>query len=454
MSDYDVRGKKVTVVGMGRTAAALVRLLLREGAEPFVTEAGDLPKLEPFAQELDRLGVPFERGGHTDAAFRDAAFVIPSPGVPPNLPQIRAAADSGATVIGEVEFAATRCRSRMLAVTGTNGKTTTTELLRACIAACGHTVDLCGNNARPLSEAVMADPAPQYLVVEVSSYQLETIRTFRPWIAAVLNVTPDHLTRHPTTEEYAAVKARIFENQGAGDVAVVNADDPQTAAMAQAGAQRRVPFSLTQPLDGGVHLEDGHIVCDKHLLAHVDDVRIPGKHNLSNVLAALAMLWAGRFPMDKVRSGLRGFTGVEHRMETVLTHNHVTWINDSKATNLDSLKVALDSMNHPVVLIAGGRGKGDDYRKLRPYMKAMVRAIVTMGEDAPKIEDAWSDMAPTQRAADMADAVARAAALAQRGDVVLLSPGCASFDQFDDFEHRGRVFKECVREFVGAGVTA
>ena len=451
---YNIREKKVTVVGMGRTASALVRLLLREGAEPFVTDAGDSPKLELFAQELDGLGVAHERGGHTDAAFRDAAFVIPSPGVPPHLPQIRAAADAGATVIGEVEFAATHCRSRILAVTGTNGKTTTTELLRACIAACGHSVDLCGNNARPLSEAVMADPAPLYLVVEVSSYQLETIRTFRPWIAAVLNVTPDHLTRHPTIEEYAAVKARIFKNQGAGDVAVVNADDSRAATMAHGGAQRRVPFSLTQQFDDGVHLEGSQIICDKHLLAYVDDVRIPGKHNLSNVLAALAMLWAGRFPMDKVRRGLYAFTGVEHRIETVLTHNHVTWINDSKATNLDSLKVALDSMKRPVVLIAGGRGKGDDYRRLRAYMKAMVRAVIAIGEDAPKIGEAWGDLTPVRLAGDMADAVARAAALAQRGDVVLLSPGCASFDQFDDFEHRGRVFKECVREIAGVEVTA
>lgn len=451
---YDVRGKKVTVIGMGRTAAALVRLLLREGAEPFVTDAGDSPRLEPFAQELAQLGVPHERGGHTDAAFREAAFIIPSPGVPPNLPQIRAAVASGSRVIGEMEFAATCCRSRILAVTGTNGKTTTTELLRACIAACGHSVDLCGNNARPLSEAVTADPAPLYLVVEVSSYQLETIRLFRPWIAAVLNVTPDHITRHPTIEEYVAVKARIFENQGAGDVAVVNADDPWTAAMAKGGAQRRVPFSLTETLEDGVHLEGSHIVCDKHLLAYVDDVRIPGKHNLSNVFAALAMLWAGRFPMDKVRQGLYGFTGVEHRIETVLTHNHVTWINDSKATNLDSLKVALDSMKRPVVLIAGGRGKGDDYRKLRPHMKAMVRTVIALGEDAPKIGQAWGDLTPVRLAADMADAVARAAAVAQRGDVVLLSPGCASFDQFDDFEHRGRVFKECVREIAGNGVTA
>ncbi|MEX2016644.1 MAG: UDP-N-acetylmuramoyl-L-alanine--D-glutamate ligase, partial [Candidatus Hydrogenedentales bacterium] len=375
-------------------------------------------------------------------------------GVPPNLPQIRAAADAGATVIGEMEFAATRCRSRMLAVTGTNGKTTTTELLRACIGACGNSVDLCGNNARPLSEAVMADPAPLYLVVEVSSYQLETIRAFRPWIATVLNVTPDHITRHPTIEEYAAVKARIFENQGAGDVAVVNADDALTARMAQGGVQRRVPFSLTQQLEDGVHLEGSHIVCDKHLLAYVDDVRIPGKHNLSNVFAALAMLWAGRFPMDKVRRGLHGFAGVEHRIETVLTHNHVTWINDSKATNLDNMKVALESMKRPVVLIAGGRGKGDNYRKLRPSMKAMVRAIIAIGEDALKIGEAWGDLTPVRLASGMADAVARAAAVAQRGDVVLLSPGCASFDQFDDFEHRGRVFKECVREIAGAGVTA
>ncbi len=446
----DVRGKKVTIVGMGQTARALARLLVREGASPFVTDAGSGDKLAPFCRELDAEGIPHETGRHTDAAFEGAALVIPSPGVSPTIEPIRKAREAGADVVGEMEFAFPYCRSRILAVTGTNGKTTTTELLRVLVASCGHTVALAGNNAFPFSAAVMLDPAPEYIVLEVSSYQLETARAFRPWIGAVLNVTPDHLARHGTIEAYAGVKATMFAQQRQGDHAIVNADDALVRDMANGSAARVWPFSLLEPQAHGLWLRGNEICLDGEVVALASDTQLPGRHNLQNVLCALSMMRAGEFDWNKTIEGLRTFPGVEHRIEHVATADGIAFYNDSKSTNVDSLKVALEGMTRPVVLIAGGRGKGSDYGVLRGLVERSVRALVTLGEDAPQLETAFGDLVPTERATDMADSVRRAAAAARPGDAVLLSPACASFDMYDNFEHRGRVFKQCVQAHLAA----
>ncbi len=440
----DVRGKKVTVVGLGQTALALARLLVREGAKPFVTERNSGPRLEPLQAALSALGVPHEVGGHSTEAFLDAVLVIPSPGVSPTIPPIAQAVESGAELVSEMEFAFGCCRSRLLAVTGTNGKTTTTELLRALVDGCGRSVQLAGNNAFPFSAAVALDPAPEYIVLEVSSYQLENARTFRPWIAGALNVTPDHLARHGSVEEYARIKARIFAEQDAGDFAVINADDPIVSRMRPGKAATVWPFSLTRPVENGLWIDGAAIMHGPSKVAAVSDVRLPGRHNLENALCALSMMRAGGFDWDKTLAALRLFKGVEHRIEFVMERNGVAFYNDSKSTNIDSLKVALESFESPVVLIAGGEGKGADYRVLRDLVARTVKALVTIGDDAAKLEDAFGDLVATQRAADMADAVRRAAATAAGGGVVLLSPACASFDMFDNFEHRGWVFKECV----------
>lgn len=444
----DVRGKKVTIVGMGRTAASLVHLLLREGAEPFVTEAGEGPAIDALSKELDALNVPHETGGHSDAAFRNAAVVVPSPGVPPAIEPIKRAREAGATVLSELEFSSQYCRSRTLAVTGTNGKTTTTELLRCLIAACGHDVVLAGNNSTPFSTAVLADPPPPFIVLEISSYQLELIRTFRPWIATVLNVTPDHLARHGSIERYAAAKARIFENQKQGDHAVVNLDDTHTKAMATSPDTTVWNYSLDRRVDRGLWLR-GEAICLGELhVADVSDTLLPGRHNMQNVLAALTMMYAGGFDWDEVIEGLRSFRGVEHRIEYVLTIDGVDYVNDSKSTNIDSLRVALESFTKPITLIAGGRGKGADYRVLRDLMQKHVSKLITLGEDAPLLEAAFGDIVSHARASSMEEAVRLSARSTTKGGVVLLSPACASFDMFDNFEHRGRVFKECVHQYA------
>ena len=444
----NVRGKKVTLVGMGRTSVSLARLLLREGAAPFVTDANSGPAIDALAKELDALAVPYETGGHSEEAFRNAALVVPSPGVPSTLGPIRRARATGAEVVSELEFASGYCQSKTLAVTGTNGKTTATELLRCLVAACGHEVILAGNNNTPFSTAVMADPAPAYIVLEISSYQLELIRTFRPWIATVLNVTPDHLARHGTMEGYAAAKGRIFENQRRGDVAVVNLDDPYTRAMPVPADAAVWHYSLDQRVDRGLWLQgDAICLCELHV-ADVSDTLLPGRHNLQNVLAALTMMYAGGFDWDDTLAGLRTFRGVEHRIEHVMTVAGVDFVNDSKSTNIDSLRVALESFAKPVTLIAGGRGKGADYRVLRDLVQRHVRHLVVIGEDTPLLEAAFGDIVAHTRAQSMDKAVRLAAQATAPGGAVLLSPACASFDMFDNFEHRGRVFKECVRQYA------
>ncbi|NIA15713.1 MAG: UDP-N-acetylmuramoyl-L-alanine--D-glutamate ligase [Nitrospiraceae bacterium] len=443
----DVAGERVAVVGLGATAAAVARLLLREGARPFVTDSADSPKNAACAAELEALGVPYEVGGHTPAAFEDASLVIPSPGVPPGIEAIRRAREAGARVAGEMEFAFPYCRSRIVAVTGTNGKTTTTELLRALIESCGHSVLLAGNNDRPFSAAVLAEPASEYLVLEVSSYQLETACEFHPWAAAVLNVTPDHLARHGDLDTYAALKARIFANQREGDVAAINWDDPRVRGMAGGSPATVCPFSLDTRMEAGMWLDGDALRFGNETVARVSDTKLPGRHNLQNVLCALSLMRAGGFDWEAALAGLRTFEGVEHRIEFVAEIDGVPFYNDSKSTNIDSLKVALESFDQPIVLIAGGEGKGSDYGVLRNLVSKHVCTLVTLGEDAPAFEEAFGGVTATQRASDMDDAVRRAAEAAQPGTVVLLSPACASFDMYDNFEHRGHVFKQAVRDY-------
>ena len=453
-----LHGKKAVIVGMGQTALPATRLLLREGAEVFVTELNDTEKIRNLRTSLEAMGATCEIGGHSLAIFANANLIIPSPGVSPNAPAITEARREGVLpqdvrILGEMELAFPFCRSRVLAVTGTNGKTTTTELLRALVHACGHSVLLAGNNAVPFSEAVLADPAPEYIVLEVSSYQLETACLFHPWAASVLNLTPDHLKRHGTMEGYAAVKERIFAKQGAGDIAAINVDDAWVRNMKVGEGTKVLTFSASTRQENGLWLKEDDICFGDRVIAKTSDTPLRGRHNMENVLCALALTWACGFAWEKVLEGLRVFTGVEHRIERVIEVDGVTFFNDSKSTNVDSLKVALEAFDTPVVLIAGGEGKGTDYSILCELVRERVLAMVTLGEDAPKLEAVFSNLVPTQRASDMEDAVQRAATLAAKckgKGIVLLSPACASFDMFDSFEHRGRVFKDCVARYVQA----
>lgn len=451
----DVKNKQVTIVGMGRTAVSLARLLLREGAMPFVSDSENRASMAPFKEELEALGVPYECGNHSPLAFRRAQIIMPSPGVPPSIEPIARAVDHGAALVSELDFAFYRCTKPIFAVTGTNGKTTTTELLAALVRACGLRVALAGNNATPFSGALMG-PESDYVVLEISSYQLETSRVFHPWIGAILNVTPDHLARHKSIEQYAAEKARMFARQTPAEFALANADDTICAGLVGGTKAQHLFFSLEKRVDRGLWLDGDVIREGTREVAKRNDIPLPGRHNAANALAALAMARAGGFDWIKCLAGLRAFRAVEHRIEPVATIDGVDYVNDSKSTNIDSLRVALDSYNRPIVLIAGGRGKGSDYRVLRNLMVKHVKAMITIGEDAPKFEEAFGDLVPFVRANSMDEAAHRAQERAARGDVVLLSPGCASFDWFSNFEERGRVFKRAVaalasRQPTGAG---
>ena len=440
----NLENMRVTLVGLGRSSVAAARLLRQKGARPFISDADDTPKLEKWLDQATAFGIPCEIGGHSPDAFAEAQLIIVSPGVPITASCLDQPRARGIPILGELEFAARFCTARILALTGTNGKTTATSLLENMVKCAGHTVALAGNNDTPLSQVMLETTQPEYVVLEVSSYQLETTVEFHPAVAGVLNLTVDHLARHGSMPGYADTKARIFMRQQPGDAAVLNADDPLVAAMTTPVGVERFFFSLEKGGERTLHVEGDYICCGQEPIAPMEDNPLPGRHNLANVLACLAVMKAAGFPWEGPLEGLRSFEGVEHRIEFVLKIQDVDYYNDSKSTNMDSLRVALQSFSRPVVLIAGGRGKGGDYTELNALVKKHVKHLVLIGEDAPKMEAAFGTLTPATRSGSMMDAVRTAQSLAQAGDVILLSPACASFDMYDNFEARGRDFKECV----------
>ena len=466
--DFSMRNKRVALLGLGRSSVAAARLVQLHGAVPFVSDNNDNDKLKPYRKTLEQFGIAYEVGGHTNKAFQNPDMVVLSPGVPANLPILAPLRQVNVPIIGELELASRFYTGCILAVTGTNGKTTTTRLLHHMLQSCGHSVMLAGNNETPFSEVVCMEKHPDYVVLEVSSYQLESTDCFHPHIAAVLNLTPDHLGRHGSMETYAQVKARIFAHQQQGDRLVLNYDDAVVKNML--AFDRHVPneesidsnrylehskhpvihyFSLKEPVPCGLWV-DGDTILDETgaTVAQCSDFTLPGNHNLSNALAALTMMRAGSFSWEATLQGMRSFLAVEHRIEPVASIDGVQFYNDSKSTNIDSLRVALESFDKPLTLIAGGQGKGSDYTVLRPLIQDKVTCLVTLGEDAPKFEAAFGDIVPFKRATSMQDAVEQAFSSTPTGGVVLLSPGCASFDMYDNFESRGDDFKELVHNLV------
>ena len=444
----DVSGQKVVVVGAGRTGVAAAELLARSGANVTLSDSEVPDNVSLIQGSLSGLNVEFELGRHEVERFVEVDLVVLSPGVPPGIEPVRAAEQAGVPVLGEMEFACRFSGSRLIAVTGTNGKTTATTLVHRMIKEAGRTVLLAGNNEFPLSEAVVVRPRPEFVVLEVSSYALERVETFRPEVAVFLNVTPDHLERYADMDDYRRTKMRMFAQQMASDTAVINGDDPQMCADAGALEAKKLFFSLEREVDNGVFVSEGDIVAklgsERKCLVPLEEVALTGRHNLANVVAGLCVCLALDLPEEAYRTALNAFSGLEHSMEFVAKTGGVTFINDSKATNIDALEKALMSMEAPVILIAGGRGKGSDYASLRDLVKARVKALVLVGEDAPLIETAFGDLVPVSRADSVDEAVKRARADASDGDCVLLSPACASFDMFRNFEERGETFKAAV----------
>ncbi|HSD77312.1 MAG TPA: UDP-N-acetylmuramoyl-L-alanine--D-glutamate ligase [Solirubrobacteraceae bacterium] len=451
MSDFEVAGRRVVVVGAARSGVAAAELLARRGA--IVTLADLKPDL-PDADRLRIAGVALALGPHEPQLFGSADLVVLSPGVPLRQPALARAKRAKVPIVGELELASRLLRGRIVAITGTKGKSTTTTLVGRMLGAAGFDAPVSGNIGAPLAAKVDASTDATIHVVEVSSFQLETTATFHPWIAALLNLSADHLDRHANLREYTAAKARVFANQGAGDWTVVNADDPP--AMRLAARRARAPkrlFALDRALDEGTVLSNGWITWRAHgqpdvPLLPVGEVRLLGRHLLSDVLAASTIAGLAGAGPDAIRSAVSGFTGLEHALEPVATVNGVRFVNDSKATNVESARRAIESFERGVVPIIGGRFKGGDFRDLRPVIGARAAAVVAIGEARGIVREALADVVPVVDAASMSEAVRAAFHAAPPEGVVVLAPACSSFDMFRDYAERGRVFKQEVLKLV------
>ena len=447
-----VNGKRILVVGMARSGCAAAELLLSHGAIPILSDTrkadafGDI--LNPFKDTVCELRL----GEDPTKLIGEVDGIVISPGVPIDAPLVTLAKEHGIPLIGELELAFSLLQGEVLAVTGTNGKTTTVTLLGKIFENMGQQSYVAGNIGYPLSAVALTSKKTDIVVTEVSSFQLESIKTFRPHVAAVLNISEDHLNRHGTMAQYTKLKQRIFENQRETDIAVLNLDDPLVAKMAGKIKSKVMYFSRTQPVEEGAYIKDGKIIWTsggvKKIICDADKVLIPGDHNLENALAATAMAAAMGVPAPIIRHTLQIFTGVEHRIERVRVLKGVVYINDSKGTNVDSTVKAVKSMNAPTVLIFGGYDKHTDFTPLAREiaMSPHIAHVVTIGQTAKQIrvtleENGYQSITD---AYSMEDAVKKSSQLAAVGGNVLLSPACASFDMFRDYEHRGTVFKELV----------
>ena len=442
MNDFSVSGKRVVVVGAARSGIAAAELLASRGARVLLSEMR--PALEQEAHLRD-LGVEVELGGHRVETLTSADLIVMSPGVPMDQPPIQAARRAGVPVIGEIELASRWLRGRLIAITGTKGKSTTTTLAARILAAGGFHTLVGGNIGVPLSAEIDRSTPDTVNVVEVSSFQLEATETFHPWVAVLLNFSPDHLDRHPSVEAYAEAKARIFANQTESDWAVINADDPQALALARKGRARQLRFALESPIEEGIVVSGDAIVHkvsrDQMPLLPLSVVRLTGRHLLADVLAATAVgRLAGVAPEAMVRA-VEAFTGLEHAMEPAGEVEGVRFVNDSKATNIESARRSIESFAGGVVPIMGGRFKGGDFRSLRDIVRAHARAVIAIGEARGAIQEAFKDLLEVRTAESMESAVRSAFAIARPDGIVLLAPACASFDMFTDYAERGRVFK-------------
>jgi UDP-N-acetylmuramoylalanine--D-glutamate ligase len=426
--------------------------LQARGAKVTVSDAKAEEQLRGEIPGLLDKGIVVETGKHGERTFRDQDLIVVSPGVPNDVPQLQNARRLGIPVIGEIELSARYLQGQIIAITGSNGKTTTTTLTGEVIAAGGRKALVGGNIGTPAITFVEQSSPETWVVLEISSFQLETIETFRPHIAAILNVTPDHLDRHGSMENYIAAKARIFENQSERDFAVLNADDATTAGMG-AGLKSQVYwFSRRKEVERGAFVRGGRIVFrdakgERDIMA-ADEMTLKGLHNLENVLAAVAMGSLAGIEPAAIRQAVKDFKAVEHRLEYVTTIRGVQYFNDSKATNVDATIKALESFPGRIHLILGGKDKGSDYTVLNELLRERVKKVYTIGAAAEKIEGQIAGVVEMVPAGTLDAAVKKAAETAEAGDIVLLAPACASFDQFQSYEQRGRAFKDTVHQLA------
>jgi UDP-N-acetylmuramoylalanine--D-glutamate ligase len=451
----ELKGKKVLVVGLGKSGLAAALFLRRQGAQVTVS---DIRSAEALAKDIPALleeGINVEAGGHGLLTFRRQDLIVVSPGVPLDTPELAQVRSFGLPVIGELELAARFLKGKILAITGSNGKTTTTTLVGEILKAAGLQTLVAGNIGVPVISLIEESTDESWSVLEVSSFQLETTQQFHPQIAVILNITPDHLDRHGTLENYAMAKERIFAAQDKDDLVVLNADNARAAAAAQRSPAKVYWFSLENPVSQGAWVEEGQIVYRDSKDAPVETVMplsgipLKGQHNVENVLAAVCASRLAGAPADDIRRAIEEFRAVEHRLEYVATINGVEFYNDSKATNVDATAKAIAAFSSGIHLILGGKDKNSDYTLLGDLLRARVKAVYTIGSAAAKIESHLRGVVPIHSCETLDRAVTTAAAAAHPGEVVLLAPACSSFDQFESYEHRGRTFKELVHESRG-----
>jgi UDP-N-acetylmuramoylalanine--D-glutamate ligase len=444
----NIKDLRVIVVGMARSGVSTVGLMQERGALVTACDATPVAQLGAVAATLAALGVPFRI--QSAEAFADQELIVLSPGVPADLDLLDEPRRRGVPVLGDVEVASWFLRGRILGITGANGKTTTTALAGHLLTSCGVPCQVGGNIGTPLASLVDTSTPQTWNVLELSSFQLETTDCFHATIAVALNVTPDHLDRHGTFERYAAAKARIFKNQTAADYAVLNAEDATTAGYAKTTRAEVHWFSVQGRVDRGVWVERDQLVADGEPIMPVSEVHLRGRHNLENVAAAAAAVRLAGAPLSGIRSAVATFPGVEHRIEYVRTVDGVEYYNDSKATNVDATLKAIASFPGGIWIILGGKDKNSDYTVLREPLRARARAALLIGAAASNIAGQLGDAVPMVPCGTMDRAVVEAHQAAQPGDVVLLAPACASFDQFQNYEHRGRVFKTLVHSLGGS----
>jgi len=446
---FELQGKRVLVVGLARTGVATALFCASRGAIVTATDTRTENEIGEAVAPLRTADVKLELGGHWENTFLEQDLIVPSPGVPADAPLLQAARGKGVTIWSEVELADRFLSGRLIGITGSNGKTTTTSLIEHILKNAGFSTILAGNIGTPLIARVEYTSDDSVTVVELSSFQLELIETFRPNISLFLNLTPDHLDRHHSLEAYASAKARIFENQTEADSAVLNADDPATTPLAPAKPQVYW-FSRKQRVAQGAFVRENEIVFRhdgrEDAVLSLKEIPLPGAHNVENVLAAVVATRLAGACAAAIAKGVRSFTGVEHRLEFVAEIGGVRYYNDSKATNVDATLKALDAFPGRILIFLGGKDKGFDYTLLqRPLREKAILALL-IGAAAEKIEKQITGSVAIERAGTIERAVEIASHAARPGDVVLLAPACASFDQFQNYEQRGRVFKELVHQ--------
>lgn len=472
----NLKNKNVLVVGLARSGVSAVRLLLREGAKVTVTDTAGKDRLADAISRLKGLNISYELGSHNLETFLKSGLIIISPGVPYKSEYLLRAKEKGTPVISEIELAYNLLKKSffspalprsttielvynllkapIIGITGTNGKSTTATLTGELIKAYKRNVFIGGNLGTALSDAVLAGEKWDAVVAEISSFQLETIKDFRPKIAVLLNITPDHLDRYDSMDEYVWAKARIFENQGKGDFAILNADDAYTSGIIKNIKSDIVLFSRLKSVERGVYIKGGDIVSNisgkDAIVIKTDELGIKGVHNIENAMASIAAAQLSGCPVEFMRQALKRFAGLEHRLELVKIIDGVKYINDSKGTNVGAVLKSLEGFSEPVILIAGGLDKGGDFTPLRGLVKEKVKTLILIGKAKDKIADSLGDITDTLFAVSLEDAVNIASHKADKGDAVLLSPACASFDMFKNFEDRGRVFKEAVNRLTGS----